>query len=140
VGPLLHQHDLRSVSVTILELITACLAAYAFARMKFRGKGSCSHLPRDPHDPGEATLIPKYVLMSRARGLRGPSLPRLVRHLQVQIVPFIASAFSIFLMRQFFPLDPERAGGRGPDGRRGHLRFLWSIVLPLSIPALSRPA
>jgi multiple sugar transport system permease protein len=54
-----------SISVTILEIITACLAAYAFARMKFRGKGILFTIfLATLMIPGEATLIPTYVVMS----------------------------------------------------------------------------
>src|SRR2546427_12727313 len=127
-----------SVSVTILELITACLAAYAFARMKFRGKGILFTIfLATLMIPGEATLIPRYVLMSPSR-VACAGLPCLgwFETYQVQIVPFIASAFSIFLMRQFFLSIPnELADAARMDGA-GHLRFLWSVVLPLSIPAL----
>src|SRR5439155_12551265 len=55
---------------------------------------------------------------------------------QVQIVPFIASAFSIFLMRQFFLSIPSELSDAARMDGAGHLRFLWSIVLPLSVPAL----
>jgi multiple sugar transport system permease protein len=55
---------------------------------------------------------------------------------QVQIVPFIASAFSIFLLRQFFLSIPNELADAARIDGAGHLRFLWSIVLPLSIPAL----
>lgn len=127
-----------SVSVTVLELITACLAAYAFARMKFRGKGLLFTIfLATLMIPGEATLIPKYVLMSPSK-VACAGLPCLgwFDTYQVQIVPFIASAFSIFLMRQFFLSIPtELADAARIDGA-GHLRFLWSIVLPLSVPAL----
>ncbi len=127
-----------SVSVTILELITACLAAYAFARMKFRGKGVLfTVFLATLMIPGEATLIPKYVLMSPSR-VACAGLPCLgwFDTYQVQIVPFIASAFSIFLMRQFFLSIPNELADAARIDGAGHLRFLWSIVLPLSIPAL----
>src|SRR6266550_7581998 len=54
-----------SVAVTVIELITACLAAYAFARMRFRGKNVLFAIfLATLMIPGEATLIPRYVLMS----------------------------------------------------------------------------
>jgi multiple sugar transport system permease protein len=127
-----------SISVTILELITACLAAYAFARMNFRGKGILfSVFLATLMIPGEATLIPKYVLMSPSK-VACAGLPCLgwFDTYQVQIVPFIASAFSIFLMRQFFLSIPNELADAARIDGAGHLRFLWSIVLPLSIPAL----
>jgi multiple sugar transport system permease protein len=127
-----------SISVTILEVITACLAAYAFARMKFRGKGILfTVFLATLMIPGEATLIPRYVLMSPSR-LACAGLPCLgwFDTYQVQIVPFIASAFSIFLMRQFFLSIPSELSDAARMDGAGHLRFLWSVVLPLSVPAL----
>jgi multiple sugar transport system permease protein len=127
-----------SVAVTVLELITACLAAYAFARMKFRGKNVLfTVFLATLMIPGEATLIPKYVLMSPSR-VACAGLPCLgwFDTYQVQIVPFIASAFSIFLMRQFFLSIPNELSDAARIDGAGHLRFLWSIVIPLSVPAL----
>jgi len=127
-----------SVTVTVLELITACLAAYAFARMRFRGKGVLFTIfLATLMIPAEATLIPNYVLMSPSRNacLGLPCLGWFDSY-QVQIVPFIASAFSIFLMRQFFLSIPNELSDAARIDGAGHLRFLWSIVLPLSIPAL----
>jgi multiple sugar transport system permease protein len=127
-----------SVSVTILELITACLAAYAFARLKFGGKGILfTVFLATLMIPSEATLIPRYVLMSPSK-VACAGLPCLgwFDTYQVQIVPFIASAFSIFLMRQFFLSIPNELADAARIDGAGHLRFLWSIVLPLSIPAL----
>src|SRR5688572_29729887 len=80
-----------SIAVTILEIITACLAAYAFARMNFRGKGILFTIfLATLMIPGEATLIPRYVLMSPSRVACG-GLPCLdwFDTYQVQIVPFI---------------------------------------------------
>jgi multiple sugar transport system permease protein len=127
-----------SVSVTLLELITACLAAYAFARMRFRGKNVLfTVFLATLMIPGEATLIPKYVLMSPSR-VACAGLPCLgwFDTYQVQIVPFIASAFSIFLLRQFFLSIPNELSDAARIDGAGHLRFLWSVVIPLSVPAL----
>ena len=127
-----------SVTVTVLELATACLAAYAFARMRFRGKDVLFTIfLATLMIPAEATLIPNYVLMSPSRnGCLGFPCMGWFDSYQVQIVPFIASAFSIFLMRQFFLSIPSELADAARIDGAGHLRFLWSIVLPLSIPAL----
>src|SRR5947208_15868907 len=127
-----------SVTVTVLELCTACLAAYAFARMRFRGKTILFtvFLAR-LRIPAEATLIPNYVLMSPSRnGCLGLPCLGWFDSYQVQIVPFIASAFSIFLMRQFFLSVPNELADAARIDGAGHLRFLWSVVLPISVPAL----
>ena len=117
------------IAVTAGELATSILAAYAFARMTFRGKGVLFFVLLATYMiPSEATLIPNFVLVTRYLHIADT--------LQVQIIPFLASVFSIFLLRQHFRSIPnELADAARVDGA-GHLRFLWSVVVPLSIPVL----
>ncbi|MBA3945992.1 MAG: carbohydrate ABC transporter permease [Herpetosiphonaceae bacterium] len=117
-----------SVVVTLGQLVTSALAAYALALMKFRGKivffffflGTLMI-------PWESTIIPNYLTITRL-GWKDSY--------QGLIVPFLAGGFGIFLLRQYFltlPYDLYEAAVL--DGC-GHGRFLWSILLPLSRPAL----
>jgi multiple sugar transport system permease protein len=115
---------------TIGELATSVLAGYAFARMRFRGRGILfALLLATLFIPTEATIIPNFVLMSR-------------RYLgwydtyTAQIVPFLVSVFSIFLLRQFFLAIPGELHDAARMDGAGHLRFLWSVGLPLVRPAL----
>jgi multiple sugar transport system permease protein len=115
---------------TVGELATAVLAGYAFARMRFRGKGILfAILLATIFIPGEATIIPSFVLMSR-------------RYLgwydtyTAQIVPFLVNVFSIFLLRQFFLSLPQELHDAARIDGAGHGRFLWSVALPLVRPAL----
>ncbi|HLZ48337.1 MAG TPA: carbohydrate ABC transporter permease [Candidatus Limnocylindria bacterium] len=117
------------VAVTLGELTTSILAAYAFARMNFKGQGVVFFILLATYMiPGEATLIPNFVLVTRYLHL-GDTL-------QVQIIPFLASVFSIFLLRQHFRSIPNELADAAKVDGAGHLRFLWRIVLPLSIPVL----
>jgi multiple sugar transport system permease protein len=115
---------------TIGELTTSVLAGYAFARMRFRGRGILfALLLATLFIPTEATIIPNFVLMSR-------------RYLgwydtyTAQIVPFLVSVFSIFLLRQFFLAVPQELHDAARIDGAGHVRFLWSVGLPLVRPAL----
>ncbi len=115
---------------TLGVLATSVLAGFAFARLRFRGRGIVfSILLATLFIPGEATLIPNFVLMSR-------------RYLgwydtyQAMIVPFLATVFSIFLLRQFFLSVPQELQDSARIDGAGNLRFLWSIALPLVRPAL----
>jgi len=115
---------------TLGVLVSSVLAGYAFARMRFRGRGILfSILLATLFIPGEATIIPNFVLMSR-------------RYLgwydtyTAMIVPFLATVFSIFLLRQFFLTVPQELHDSARMDGAGHLRFLWSIALPLVRPAL----
>jgi multiple sugar transport system permease protein len=115
---------------TVGELATSVLAGYAFARMRFRGRGVLfALLLVTLFIPTEATIIPNFVLMSR-------------RYLgwydtyTAQIVPFLVSIFSIFQLRQFFLAVPQELHDAARIDGAGHLRFLWSVGLPLVRPAL----
>ena len=127
-----------SIAVTIGELVTASLAGYAFARMRFPAKSVLFIVfLATLMVPSEATIIPNYVLMSPSRnGCLGLPCLGWFDTYQVQIVPFIATAFSIFLMRQFFLSIPSELSDAARMDGAGHLRFLWSVALPLSVPAL----
>lgn len=119
-----------ATATTLGVLVTSVLAGYAFARMSFRGRGVLfAILLATIFIPGEATLIPQFVLMSR-RFLGWYDT------YTAQIVPFLATIFSIFLMRQFFLSIPQELQDSARIDGAGHLRFLWSIALPLVRPAL----
>ncbi|MBM4434896.1 MAG: carbohydrate ABC transporter permease [Chloroflexi bacterium] len=111
-------------------LVTSVLAAYAFAQMQFKGRAvAFTVLLATYMMPAEATLIPNFLLMSR-------------RYLNLYdtylalILPFLASAFAIFLLRQQFRGIPQELRDAARIDGAGHLRYLWSVVLPLSVPAL----
>ncbi|HZP97011.1 MAG TPA: carbohydrate ABC transporter permease [Candidatus Limnocylindria bacterium] len=115
---------------TLGELATSILAAYAFAWMSFKGKAALFALLLATYMmPAEATLIPNFVIVSK-RYLN------LYDTYWVQILPFLATAFSIFLLRQQFLSVPRELYDAAIIDGAGHLRFLWSVVLPISVPAL----
>ncbi len=118
-----------SLAVTFLVLTVDSLAAYAYSRMKWRGRDVLfSVLVATMLVPGQVLLIPSYLL---------------IRELQwfdtywALIVPAGAGAFGVFLLRQFFmtiPVELEEAArldGCGP------WRIFWHVILPLSRPALA---
>jgi len=109
-------------------LVTGTLAAYAFARMQFPGRDFLFMLLLSTMMvPFEVTLVPNFILM-RYFGW--------INQFQALIIPWTASAFSVFLLRQFFrSIPPDLYDAAVLDGAN-HLKFLWSIVVPLSRPAL----
>ncbi|HUG07049.1 MAG TPA: carbohydrate ABC transporter permease, partial [Candidatus Limnocylindria bacterium] len=123
------------------EIVIAVLAAYAFAQMTFRGKNVLFALFLATYMmPAEATLIPNFVMMSNAPPGVNPlfPIPRLGLYdtYAAQILPFLASAFSVFLLRQQFLAIPKELHDAARIDGAGHARFLWSVVLPISVPAL----
>jgi len=123
------------------EIVIAVLAAYAFAQMNFRGKNVLFALFLATYMmPTEATLIPNFVMMSKAPPGVNPLFPiprlNLYDTYAAQILPFLASAFSVFLLRQQFLAIPKELHDAARIDGAGHARFLWSIALPVSVPAL----
>ncbi len=109
-------------------LITSVLAAYAFARMEFPGREVLFVvLLATMMVPFEVTLVPNFVLMR---------LFHWIDRYQALIIPWTASAFSVFLLRQFFRSIPSDLYDAAVIDGAGDLRFLTAIVLPLSRPAL----
>ncbi len=118
-----------STLVVLGQLITASLAAYAFAFLAFRGRNLLFLLFLSTMMiPWEATIVPNYMTV-RALGW--------LDTYQGLSVPFMATAFGTFLLRQgFLQLPRDLFDAAVVDGA-SKFRFLWWIVLPLSRPALA---
>ncbi|MFZ6027859.1 MAG: carbohydrate ABC transporter permease [Chloroflexota bacterium] len=117
-------------------LITSTLAGYAFARIHFTGKNLIfALLLATMMIPESVTMIPNFLMI---RGgifpLPGPAEwnGSWLNQLPALTVPFMANAFSIFLLRQFFAKIPDELWDAARIDGAGHLRFLLQIVLPLS--------
>lgn len=118
-----------SVCQVVGVLVVASLAAYAFARMEFHGKNAVfTVFLATLMIPGEVTLIPNFVIVTKWLGWYDTY--------QAQVVPYLGSVFAIFLLRQFFMTIPKDLEDAAVMDGCGQLRFLWSIVVPLSRPAL----
>jgi multiple sugar transport system permease protein len=120
---------LYTVSSTVGMVVSSAVVAYAFARMRFRGRDTLFAITLATLMlPGIVTLIPSYVLF-RNLGWVGSYAPL--------VVPmWLGSAFNIFLLRQFLltiPLDLTDAAR--VDGA-GDMLILWKILAPLIRPAL----
>jgi sn-glycerol 3-phosphate transport system permease protein len=115
--------------ITACQLFTSALAAYAFVFLRFRGSAVVFALFLSTlMVPAEATFIPNYLTLT-GWGL-GDTHAGLV-------LPFLAYAFGTFLLRQSFKQFPRELYDAARIDGMGHLRFLWTILLPLSKPALS---
>lgn len=113
-------------AITASVIFTSLTAGYAFARLKFRGQGLLFGLVlATMMVPFEVTLIPNFVLIHRLGWYNTYA---------ALIVPWCASAFSIFLMRQAFMSLPNDYFDAAKVDGCGHLRFLIYIALPLVKP------
>ena len=117
-----------AVCTVALCLTTSLLAGFAFGVMRFRGKGALFALVLSVlMIPQVVLLIPDYQIASDIHW---------VDTYWIQIVPWGASVFGVFLVRQFFlGLPPELFEAAELDGA-GRMRILWSIGMPLVRPAL----
>jgi len=116
------------------QVVFSTLAAYAFARMRFPAKNLLFTLLLSTLMIPEAVVwIPNFITVTWL-GRVGP-IPW-INNWPALTVPFMASAFSIFLLRQFFAQLPDELWDSAQIDGAGHLRFLIQVVLPLSKPAL----
>ena len=129
------RYFMNSVIITFTTLlgllITSVLAAYAFGRIHFAGRDVIfGLLLATMMIPESVTMIPNFIM------IRGDILPlpggSWLNKLPALTVPFMANAFSIFLLRQFFITIPNDLWDAARMDGAGHLRFLVQIVLPLS--------
>jgi sn-glycerol 3-phosphate transport system permease protein len=117
-----------STAVVAGQLVTASLAAFAFSFLAFRGKNLLFLVFLATFMvPWEATIIPNYITI-RDLGW-GDTY-------QALSVPFMATGFGTFLLRQSFLQLPRDLYDAAVVDGASKFRFLWSILLPLSRPAL----
>lgn len=120
------------VTVIFNVLITA-LAAYPFAKMKFRGRDLIFYLLLATFIvPPQLTYIPSYVLAVKVF--------HYYNQLQALIFPSLASVFNIFLLRQAFKGVPDDLIDAGRIDGASELRIWWDILLPVVRPSLATVA
>ena len=136
LGRYMFNSFVQSSIITIGQLATATLAAYAFAFMRFPLRNFLFILFLSTlMVPWEASIIPNFQTVQMMGGVLGGKILSLDSY-QALTIPFLATAFGTFLMRQHFMTIPlELRDAAAIDGY-GHLRFLWHVLLPLSKPAL----
>jgi len=118
-----------SVTVTAGQLLVSVLAAYPLAWFRFRGKTLVFFLVlASLMIPWESTILPNYLMIARW-GWKDSY--------QALIVPFLASGFGIFLLRQAFKGVPAELQEAAVLEGCGRSRFLWTILVPLTKPALA---
>ncbi len=118
----------QSSLVMIGQLVTASLAAYAFAFIDFKGRNFFFLLFLSTMMiPWEATIIPNYLTIKALNW---------TDTFQGLAVPFMATGFGTFLLRQFFLTIPKELRDAATMDGCGSFRFLLTIIIPLARPAL----
>ena len=130
--PLLFRYFANTTIVTIAivlgTVLTSVLAAYALSNIKLPGKNIIFLLILATiMIPNDLTLVPKVVMIFQLDWYNT---------FAALIVPFLVSVYGIFLLRQFFLQIPRDLFDAALMDGAGHLRYLFTIVVPLSKPAL----
>ena len=118
-----------TIIVTLLQLFTSSFAAYAFAKLNFRGKkalflGYIATIAV----PWQAYMVPQFMMM-RSWGLNNT-------HLAIICLQAF-SAFGVFLMKQFYEGVPTELCEAARIDGLSEYGIWWRVMLPLSKPALS---
>jgi len=118
-----------TTGVTLLQLLTSSLAAFAFARMRFPGRNALFLLYLATlMIPFQVTMIPNFILV-RALGWYDTY--------QALILPPAFSAFSTFLLRQYFLSIPRELDEAARIDGATSLRIWWQVIMPLAGPAIA---
>jgi multiple sugar transport system permease protein len=118
---------------TVGAVLSSALVAYGFARFRFPGKNiAFIVLIATIILPFQVTLIPTFVIFTKL-GWTGTWLPLIVPH-------FFANAFNVFLLRQYFLSVPRDLDEAAMMDGAGPFRILRSIIIPLSLPAITAVA
>lgn len=127
----------NSAKIAVLSVLGVCmssaLAGYAFARLRFRGKNVLFIvLLATSMIPGQVTLIPTFIIMR--------FLGWIDNHAALIVPAYFGSAFSVFVLRQFYITIPQDLVDSAQIDGASFLGIFWSIFIPLGMPALATVA
>lgn len=119
---------LVAAGILVLQLLTGVPAAYAFARYRFRGREALFGLTLIAlMIPAQVIFLPVYVELSHWG---------LVNTLWALILPYGASAFGIFLLRQSFMQVPDEIIEAARLDNASEWKIMWTIMVPMAKPVL----
>jgi len=128
LGRMLFNSFVQTGIITLFSVAFSIPAAYAFAMMRFPGRDFLFYLVVGSlMIPFELVFIPNFLLVSGWGW---------TNTFQGLTVPFLASAFGIFLLRQFFMALPQDLHDAAKVDGASNLRFMWQILIPLSRGAI----
>jgi multiple sugar transport system permease protein len=121
-----------AVVSTVLQLVTGSMAAYGFARLRFRGKGIVFALYLATlMVPFQVLVVPLFIEMKTLN---------LQDTYMALLAPSLASAFGVFLLRQAVESVPRELDEAATIDGAGHLRIFATIIVPLIRPSLATVA
>jgi ABC-type glycerol-3-phosphate transport system permease component len=115
-------------SVTALQIVNGCLCAYVFSRIPFPGRDALFLIFLAVlMIPSQVTVVPVYIILSRLDWLNT---------YWALILPFAATAFGTFLIRQSFLSVPDDLADAAVIDGASHLQILRHVMIPLSKPMI----
>jgi multiple sugar transport system permease protein len=118
-----------AIAVTAGNLVFCSMVGYALAKLRFAGRDKVFVLVlATMMVPGSVTVVPLYILMS---------ILGLTNSFGGLILPFLATAFGVFLMRQFMLGIPDELLEAARIDGASEMRTFWQVVFPLATPALA---
>lgn len=119
-----------SVMGTIGTVVSSVPPAYVLSRLQWKGRQTTFLVILSTMMlPGQVTMIPVYIIFSRLHWI--PSFLPLI------VPSFFASAFSIFLLRQFFTSIPDEISDAARIDGCSEFKLMMRIIVPLAKPAIS---
>lgn len=123
-GRFLINSFIQTSLITIGQVVLSVLAAYAFSVLQFPGRNIFFYVILGSlMIPFELTFIPNFQLISDLNW---------ANTYQGLAVPFLASAFGVFMLRQFFLTIPHELHDAARIDGASNWRYLWQVMVPLS--------
>ncbi|MEX2626655.1 MAG: carbohydrate ABC transporter permease [Ilumatobacteraceae bacterium] len=129
IGRYLFNSALVATLITVGQVLTSILAAYVFAEIDFRGRNMLFlAFLATLMVPAEVTIVANYDTIVSLGWLDS---------YQGLVVPFLATAFGTFLIRQSFLGIPRDLRDAAKLDGYGHMGFLWGVAVPLARPTIA---
>lgn len=137
---------IQSTIIVACQVLFSILAAFAFSFLKFPGRDTMFYfILGSLMVPFQLTFIPNFIFVSELPkncvelfGETAEFCGNLGANTYFGLtIPFLASAFGVFLLRQFFMGLPKELYDSAQIDGASNFRFLWQIVVPLSKGAIS---
>lgn len=118
-----------AVCTVVGQIVTAAMAGYAFARLKFRGRDVLFFLVLTTMMvPVQVNLVPLFAMMARIGW---------TDTYWALIVPDLAGAFGVFLLRQWFLNMPQELEDAARIDGCNPWQFFWRVAMPTATPAIA---
>ncbi len=128
-GKVLLNSTIVSVSYSVISIVTCCMAAFAFAKIPFRGSEALLKVYLATlMIPFQSTLIPLFMLFNSA-GLSNTY--------GSVIIPSLFRVFGIFLLVQHMRTIPDDYIDAARIDGASYFTILWKVILPLSLPVIA---